>query len=52
MPPEGYAVITVSDDVRNRLAKIAEREFSTIPKIIQKMIKEHESRPKLVEVRA
>jgi len=38
MPIEGFSSITVPDEVKNRLQKIAEKTFRTVPKLIEWML--------------
>jgi hypothetical protein len=38
MPRKGWSVITVTDELKAKIAKIAVKEGRTVPKVIERMV--------------
>ena len=52
MPVKGFKTISISQDVYNRLKHIAEKEFRSIPSLIEKLLEEYKNKRARVEVPA
>ena len=41
MPKKGFTTITIPKDVHRRLKKVAEKEYTSVPRLIEKLLAEH-----------
>ena len=43
MPPEGHKTISASDALYGQLVELAKEEFTSVPRLIEKLVAEHQA---------